>query len=154
MYVFNRITVNPQLPKRIGRINEIANNLWWAWNTEFLQLFKMIDLEFTSEALKDFVNKNIYSNNNITKIQKAVADHYNITIEDLKGKKRSNKVAHPRQLAMYLCRVETDETFPRIGLEFGGRDHSTVIFACDKIEKELLENHELEQTIKEIKAKL
>ena len=43
MYVFNRITVNPQLPKRIGRINEIANNLWWAWNTEFLRLFKKID---------------------------------------------------------------------------------------------------------------
>lgn len=64
---------------------------------------KTIDLEFTCEALKDFVNKNIYSNNNITKIQKAVADHYNITVDDLKGKKRSNKVAHPRQLAMYLC---------------------------------------------------
>ncbi len=115
---------------------------------------KSIDLEFTCEALKDFVNKNIYSNNNITKIQKAVADHYNITIDDLKGKKRSNKVAHPRQLAMYLCRMETDETFPRIGLEFGGRDHSTVIFACDKIEKELATNNELERTIKEIKAKL
>ncbi len=115
---------------------------------------KSIDLEFTCEALKDFVNKNIYSNNNITKIQKAVADHYNITIDDLKGKKRSNKVAHPRQLAMYLCRMETDETFPRIGLEFGGRDHSTVIFACDKIEKELASNNELERTIKEIKAKL
>ncbi len=115
---------------------------------------KSIDLEFTCEALKDFVNKNIYSNNNITKIQKAVADHYNITIDDLKGKKRSNKVAHPRQLAMYLCRVETDETFPRIGLEFGGRDHSTVIFACDKIEKEILTNTELERHIKEIKAKL
>lgn len=115
---------------------------------------KTIDLEFTCEALKDFVNKNIYSNNNITKIQKAVADHYNITVDDLKGKKRSNKVAHPRQLAMYLCRMETDETFPRIGLEFGGRDHSTVIFACDKIEQELLTNTELERTIKEIKAKL
>ena len=115
---------------------------------------KIIDLEFTCEALKDFVNKNIYSNNNITKIQKAVADHYNITIEDLKGKKRSNKVAHPRQLAMYLCRMETDETFPRIGLEFGGRDHSTVIFACDKIEKEVLTNKELERHIKEIKSKL
>lgn len=115
---------------------------------------KTIDLEFTCEALKDFVNKNIYSNNNITKIQKAVADHYNITVDDLKGKKRSNKVAHPRQLAMYLCRMETDETFPRIGLEFGGRDHSTVIFACDKIEQELLTNHELERAIKEIKAKL
>ena len=44
MYVFNRITVNPQLPKRIGRITEIANNLWWSWNTEFLRLFKMIDM--------------------------------------------------------------------------------------------------------------
>lgn len=115
---------------------------------------KVVDLEFTCEALKDFVNKNIYSNNNITKIQKAVADHYNITVEDLKGKKRSNKVAHPRQLAMYLCRMETDETFPRIGLEFGGRDHSTVIFACDKMEKELLSNKELERDIKEIKSKL
>ena len=115
---------------------------------------KTIDLEFTCEALKDFVNKNIYSNNNITKIQKAVADHYNITVDDLKGKKRSNKVAHPRQLAMYLCRMETDETFPRIGLEFGGRDPSTVMFACDKSEQELLTNHELERAIKEIKAKL
>lgn len=115
---------------------------------------KVIDLEFTCEALKDFVNKNIYSNNNITKIQKAVADYYHITIDDLKGKKRSNKVAHPRQLAMYLCRMETDETFPRIGLEFGGKDHSTVIFACDKIEKELQKNSELEHTIKEIKSKL
>ena len=45
MYVFNRITVNPQLPKRIGRITEIANNLWWSWNTEFLRLFKMIDID-------------------------------------------------------------------------------------------------------------
>lgn len=115
---------------------------------------KTIDLEFTCEALKDFVNKNIYSNNNITKIQKAVADYYKITIDDIKGKKRSNKVAHPRQLAMYLCRQETDETFPRIGLEFGGRDHSTVIFACDKIENEIKINKELEQAVKEIKAKL
>lgn len=115
---------------------------------------KAIDLEFTCEALKDFVNKNIYSNNNITKIQKAVADHYNITIDDLKGKKRNNKVAHPRQLAMYLCRMETDEALQRIGLEFGGRDHSTVIFACDKIEKEMKTNQELERSIKEIKARL
>ncbi len=115
---------------------------------------KTIDLEFTCEALKDFVNKNIYSTNNIAKIQKAVADYYNITVEDLKGKKRSNKIAHPRQLAMYLCRMETDETVSKIGLEFGARDHSTVIFACDKIDKELSTNKELEKAIKEIKSKL
>ena len=43
MYVFNKITVNPQLPKNINRLQEIADNLWWSWNTEFLRLFKRID---------------------------------------------------------------------------------------------------------------
>ena len=53
MYVFNRITVNPQLPKRIGRINEIANNLWWSWNTDFLRLFKMIDIDLWERCNKN-----------------------------------------------------------------------------------------------------
>lgn len=45
MYVFNRITVNPQLPKRIQKLSDIANNLWWSWNTELLMLFKLIDVD-------------------------------------------------------------------------------------------------------------
>lgn len=53
MYIFNRITVNPQLPKRIGRITEIANNLWWSWNTEFLRLFKMIDIDLWETCNKN-----------------------------------------------------------------------------------------------------
>ena len=53
MYMFNRITVNPQLPKRIGKLSEIANNLWWSWNTDFLRLFKYIDID-----LWERVNKN------------------------------------------------------------------------------------------------
>ncbi len=110
-----------------------------------------IDLEFAYEALKDFVSTNIYSSNSIENIQKAVASYYGITVEDLKGKKRSNKVVYPRQLGMYLCRMETNETFPKIGLEFGGRDHSTVIFACDKIEKELKNDDNLRMAINEIK---
>ena len=113
-----------------------------------------IDLEFAVEALKDFVNKNVYVESSIAKIQKVVADYYKISIDDLKGKKRNNKVVIPRQIAMYLCRMETNETFPRIGLEFGGRDHSTVIFACDKIEKELKESVELAETIKNLKSNL
>ena len=113
-----------------------------------------IDLEFAYEALKDFITTNIYSANSIEKIQKAVASYYGITIEDLKGKKRSNKVAYPRQLGMYLCRMETNETFPKIGLEFGGRDHSTVIFACEKIEKELKDDANLQATINEIKNRM
>ena len=113
-----------------------------------------IDLEFACEALKDYVSKNIYASSNIEKIQKAVASYYGITVDDLKGKKRSNKIAYPRQLGMYLCRMETNETFPKIGLEFGGRDHSTVIFACDKIEKELKQDPKLQVTINEIKNRM
>ena len=52
-YLFNRITVNPQLPKRIGRLSEIANNLWWSWNTEFLRLFKIIDMEVWEKCGKN-----------------------------------------------------------------------------------------------------
>lgn len=113
-----------------------------------------VTLEFAIEALKDFVSTNIYAVSNIEKIQKAVANHFGITVEDLKGKRRSNKIAYPRQLGMYLCRMETNETFPKIGLEFGGRDHSTVIFACDKIEKELKTDEKLKLTINEIKNKM
>ena len=53
MYLFNRITVNPQLPKRIGRLAEIANNLWWSWNTEFLRLFKKIDVDLWERCDKN-----------------------------------------------------------------------------------------------------
>lgn len=113
-----------------------------------------IDLEFANEALKDFINKNIYSENSIEGIQQAVADYYHITVADLKGKKKSANIAYPRQVGMYLCRMMTDETFPRIGLEFGGRDHSTVIHACDKIEKDLKTNPTLVNSIKEIKNKV
>ena len=53
MYVFNKITVNPQLPKRIERIGDIANNLWWSWNTEFLKLFKDIDIDLWESVEKN-----------------------------------------------------------------------------------------------------
>lgn len=114
----------------------------------------LIDLEFTDEALKDYVKKNPYVTNDIISIQKVVADYYNITVEVLKGKKRSANIAYPRMVAMYLCRALTDQSFPRIGLEFGGRDHSTVIHACDKIEEDLKNNGQLKEIINEIKSKL
>ncbi len=113
-----------------------------------------IDLEFANEALKDFINKNIYSENDISSIQQVIAEFYNIKVEDLKGKKRSANIAYPRMVGMYLARMLTDETFPRIGLEFGGRDHSTVIHACDKIEEDLKTNKKLETEIDTIKNKL
>ena len=113
-----------------------------------------INLEFAIESLKDFVNKNVYVESSISKIQKIVADFFKISVDDMKGKKRTNNIAYPRQIAMYLCKMETDETLERIGLEFGGRDHSTVIFACDKIEKELKSDIELMDTVNKIKSSL
>ena len=115
---------------------------------------EVVDLNFAIEALADFVNHNIYTRSSIEGIQKAVADYYKITVDDLKGKKRSVNIAYPRQIAMYLSRTLTEENLNRIGLEFGGRDHSTVIHACDKITSDLKKNPALEQQLKEIQNKM
>ncbi len=113
-----------------------------------------ITLDFAVEALKDYVNTNIFVNNSIASIQQAVADYFQIKVEDLKSKSRSNKVVRPRHIAMYLCRMETDENLVKIGFEFGGRDHSTVSTAIDKIEKDLKTDENLDKMLKEIKNKL
>lgn len=113
-----------------------------------------ITLDFAIEALKDYVNTNIFINNSIASIQSAVADYFKISVDDLKSKKRTSSVVKPRHIAMYLCRAETDENLAKIGLEFGGRDHSTVSTACDKIKEELETNDDLNNMLKEIKMKL
>jgi chromosomal replication initiator protein len=116
--------------------------------------YDKITLPIAVEALKTIINKGITEGTNIQRVQKAVADYYKITVEVLKGKKRSANIVYPRMVAMYLCRMLTEESFPRIGLEFGGRDHSTVIHACDKIEEDLKDNNQLKEIINEIKSKL
>ncbi len=110
-----------------------------------------IDLEFANEALRDYLKNSVYMDSNIAKIQKAVADYYKITVEDLKSKKRTANINYPRQVAIYLCRTYTDESFPKIGLEFGNRDHSTIMYACDKIKEDLENNNQLKEAVKEIK---
>lgn len=114
----------------------------------------IITLDFTIEAIKDYVNTNVYQENTISHIQKVVADFFKITVEDLKSKRRSNNIAKPRHIAMYICRIETDENLAKIGLEFGGRDHSTVVASCEKIKNELKNNTTLDNMLKEIKSKL
>ena len=109
-----------------------------------------IDLNLAIDALKDYINKGIGEKNNVVKIQKIVAEHFQISIDDLKSKKRSSNISFPRQIAMYLCRKLTDESFPKIGIEFGGKDHSTVIHSCKKIEKEIKNNAHLAKTIEKI----
>ena len=113
-----------------------------------------ITLDFANEALNDYVNTNIFINNSIGSIQNAVAEYFKISVDDLKSKRRTNTVVKPRHIAMYLCRVETDENLQKIGLEFGGRDHSTIISAYQKIEKDLETNYQLQTVIEELKKRI
>ena len=123
-----------------------------AYSTIFFQ--EEITLDLTIEALKGTITPMTNFKNDIQKIQRVVAEHYNVSVEDLKSKKRVATIAFPRQIAIYLSRQLTDESFPKIGIEFGGRDHSTVMHSCDKIEKQRKENKQLDNIINEIISKL
>lgn len=120
----------------------------------FMMDGKEITLELAVEALKDKINRGTSEVANILRVQKVVADYFQISIDDLKSKKRSANIAFPRQIAMYLSRTELNESFERIGLEFGGKDHSTVMHSCDKIKKEMEENIEIKNSIEKIKENL
>lgn len=109
-----------------------------------------ITLDLAVEALKDYFVKSIVSKNKIDQVQQLVANHYNITVEDLKSKKRMASISVPRQIAMYICRTLLEESLPKIGIEFGGKDHTTVMHSVDKITKEIKTNAILEMEIQKI----
>ena len=113
-----------------------------------------ITIDLAREALKGTVHNATSMTNDIIKIQRVVADYYNITVDDLKSKKRVATIAFPRHIAIYLSRQLTDESFPKIEMEFGARDHSTVMSSCERGENELKTNKQLEQILEEIKTKL
>lgn len=113
-----------------------------------------VTLDIAVEALKDqLIDRSVYKND-VHRIQRVVCDYFKVNIEDLKGKKRSQNINYPRQVAIYLCRTMTTESFPKIGTYFGGRDHSTIISAFQKIEEELRENEQLKNIIAELKKNL
>ena len=109
-----------------------------------------ITLELAVEALKDYIGKNIISRNKIDQVIQLVANNYNITVEDIKSKKRLSKIAVPRQIGMYICRIHLKESLPKIGSEFGGKDHTTVMHSVAKIKRELKKDKNLEIEISKI----
>ena len=113
-----------------------------------------INLETAVDALKDTINRGTSEQANILKIQRVVADYFQISIDDLKSKKRSAVIAFPRQIAMYLSRTLLNESFEQIGLEFGGKDHTTVMHSCEKIKNEIRNNQEIYNSIEKIKENL
>lgn len=110
-----------------------------------------ITLDLAIEALKDFISKGMSEKNDIHRIQKIVSEYFQISVEDIRSKKRSSNISFPRQIAMYLCRTMTSESFPKIGTEFGGKDHSTVMHSVEKIENEIKLNKDLANIIEKLK---
>ena len=111
---------------------------------------KQITMEMTEKAINDIVSQKekVISSDFI---QETVGKYFNINPKDLKGSKRSNDITFPRQIAMYLCRNVANMSLPQIGRDFGKRDHTTVMHACNKIEKEIKENSNTKLIVESVK---
>ena len=109
-----------------------------------------ITLEIAQNQLKDVFSQTKHGNVTIDNILRAVADYYKLSYNDLKGKKRTKNIAFPRQIAMYIARDITEYSTTELGFEFGGRDHTTVMHGCQKIEERLKLDPNLESTIQSL----
>lgn len=115
-----------------------------------------IDIALAAEALKDLISSKNNREVTFELILDIVAEHYNISVSDLKSNKRNADIANPRQVAMYLMRnlVEKDNSLKSIGIILGGKDHSTVKYGIEKIETEMKTDETLANTINIIKKKI
>jgi len=111
---------------------------------------KQITVAVARSQLKDMLSNPHQSKITIDAIQRAVADYFNLSSQELKGKKRTKTVAFPRQLAMYICREITEYSTTEVGLEFGGRDHTTVMYACQRIENRIRTDATVETIIQNL----
>ena len=108
----------------------------------------------TIELAENIINEFKYESEKVIScdfIKETVAKYFSINKDDLSGNKRSNDIAFPRQIAMYLCREIANMSYPQIGTDFGGRDHSTVMHGCKKIEKEIKEKNNTKLIVDSVK---
>ena len=113
-----------------------------------------VTLEITKKILDDMGNIVQVKQITFESITQAVAEHYRIKLDELFNKKRTQNIAYPRQVAMYLCRELADMSYPRIGELFGGRDHTTVIHAYEKISNKSKEDSKLQKDLNTLKEML
>lgn len=109
-----------------------------------------ITMEMSEKAINDII-KQKQSTISVEYIQEIVCKYFNVTAENITGSHRSADIAFPRQIGMYLCRILTNDSFPAIGTVFGNRDHSTVMHAFKKIEKEIKENLDTKLVVESVK---
>ena len=115
---------------------------------------KPITTELAAEALKDIIQVPKSKKISIQDIQKVVGHYYNVRIEDFSAKKRTKSIDYPRQIAMYLSRELTDFSLPKIGEEFGGRDHTTVIHAHEKISNDIKADPIFKQEVEDLEKEI
>ncbi|MDD4202070.1 MAG: chromosomal replication initiator protein DnaA [Candidatus Omnitrophica bacterium] len=116
---------------------------------------KLLNQEISSSLAKEVLKGMIRENKkkiNVSFIQETVAEFFSINVRDIKGKKRTKQIVFPRQIAMYLSRDLTSLSLPEIGAYFGGKDHTTVIHAYNKIDREIKMNTNTQQVIEEIRS--
>ncbi|KEI11523.1 chromosomal replication initiation protein [Clostridium novyi B str. ATCC 27606] len=113
-----------------------------------------VSVDLAAEALKDIISSEQNKQVTIDLIQDIVCSYYNLRIQDLKSSRRTRNIAFPRQIAMYLSRKLTDMSLPKIGEEFGGRDHTTVIHAYEKISNILKKDESLRNVINDLNKKI
>ncbi len=115
---------------------------------------KEVTVEVAQRQLKDFFSSPLQNNITVDVIQRTVADYFNLSPNELKGKKRTRQVAFPRQIAMYIARDITEASMTDIGLEFGGRDHTTVMHACQRVESRMRTDPTLEDVLQTLNRRI
>ncbi|ADK79161.1 chromosomal replication initiator protein DnaA [Sediminispirochaeta smaragdinae] len=113
-------------------------------------LHKKVTLDIARQQLKDVFSNPKMSNITVEMIQRVTAEYFNLSPNDLRGKKRTKAIAFPRQIAMYITREITEFSTTEVGLEFGGRDHTTVMHACQRVESRMQTDPSLEPIIQRI----
>jgi chromosomal replication initiator protein len=113
-----------------------------------------VSVDLATEALKDIISSKQAKHITIELIQDVVSSYFNLRVDDFKSQRRTRNVAYPRQIAMYLSRKLTDMSLPKIGEEFGGRDHTTVIHAYEKISEGLKTDEGLQNIVNEVTKKI
>ena len=139
-----------------ARINATPRDLEGAFN-QVIAKSEFLGTPITLASIQDTLSESRYAASQrltVDKIQRAVADEFGVTLDDMVSKRRARAVARPRQVAMYLCKTMTKRSLPDIGRRFGGRDHTTVMHAVKRIIELMATDPVLEAKVKAVEAKL
>jgi len=140
-----------------GHINTNVRELEGAFNklVTFSSIRRVpITLDFAKEALADLIPSSAKDELTVEKIIDAVCDYFSVKKEKLLGNGRPKNIVIPRQIAMYICRTELGESYPSLAAKFKRKDHSTVLYACERVVRDMEKNPETKQTIENIRTKL